>query len=99
MHSAQGAAFFDRAALCWAGNEVPVALDGEVLRIDRLVCLGPPEAPCWWVLDYKLQGQAAADPNVREQLQRYCRAVAPLAAGAPVRAAVITGNGDLQVVI
>lgn len=99
VHSAQGAAFFDRAALCWAGNEVPVALDGEVLRIDRLVCLGPPEAPCWWVLDYKLQGQAAADLNVREQLQRYCRAVAPLAAGAPVRAAVITGNGDLQVVI
>jgi len=99
VHSPQCAAFFDRTALHWAGNEVPVALDGEVLRIDRLVCLGPPADPCWWVLDYKLQGQAAADARVREQLQRYCRAVAPLAAGATVRAAVITGQGELQVVI
>jgi ATP-dependent helicase/nuclease subunit A len=99
VNSPQCAPFFDRTLLLWAGNEVPVALDGEVLRIDRLVCLGPADAPCWWVLDYKLQGQAAHDARVQEQLQRYCRAVAPLAAGATVRAAVITGAGDLQVVI
>jgi ATP-dependent helicase/nuclease subunit A len=99
VNSPHCAAFFDRTALLWAGNEVPVALDGDILRIDRLVCLGPTDAPCWWVLDYKLQAQAASDAQVREQLERYCRAVAPLAAGAPVRAAVITGAGELQVVI
>ena len=48
------AAFFDPAQLAWAGNEVPLAFEGEVLRLDRLVALHAasrvrPAAPggCW----------------------------------------------------
>ncbi|MFO1220762.1 MAG: 3'-5' exonuclease, partial [Burkholderiaceae bacterium] len=99
LGSAEGARFFDRSQLRWAANEVPVSLDGEVLRIDRLVCVATGDAPVWWVLDYKLSAQAALDPDVQQQLARYCRAVAPLAGGAPVRSAVITGDGAVHVVI
>ncbi|MBT9490709.1 MAG: UvrD-helicase domain-containing protein [Rubrivivax sp.] len=93
------AAFFDPARLAWAGNEVPLAFEGEVLRLDRLVALhaAPGEAGrTWWVLDYKLAGQPLADPALVTQLQRYRQAVAALQPGEAVRAGFITGAGRLQ---
>ena len=58
LRSPECARFFRGPQLQWAGNEVPVSADGEVLRIDRLVRLddaGRPATfdPCWpvrWVL-------------------------------------------------
>ena len=38
------ARFFSGPALRWAGNEVPVAADGESLRVDRLVALTADDA-------------------------------------------------------
>ena len=81
-------------ALRWAGNEVPVAEAGEVLRIDRLVALED-EAPGWWVLDYKLQHAPAGPSAYREQLRRYREAVQALQPGDAVRAAFITGAGEV----
>jgi ATP-dependent helicase/nuclease subunit A len=86
--------FFDAQGIAWAGAEVPVASsDGQVRRIDRLVRLA--DGGEWWVLDYKLAGAPQHDPALRDQLADYRAAVAALSPGEPVRAAFITGRGEL----
>ena len=85
-------AFFDPSALAWAGNEWPVAGDGEPRRIDRLVQL---RDGSWWVLDYKLAGAPQRDPAMREQLAGYREAVRALVPGEPVHAAFISATGEL----
>ncbi len=76
------ARFFDGPALRWAGNEVPVADAGDVLRIDRLVALDEADGTAaWWVLDYKLQPRAGPARAYREQLRRYRAAVQALQPG------------------
>ena len=88
--------FFDRTGLRWAGNEVPVTgPEGEVLRIDRLVLLETTAEPQWWVLDYKIQHAPQDVEPWREQLRRYRQAVQILQPQARVRAAFITGAGEL----
>ncbi len=91
LGSADCARFFDDAALRWAGNEVPVSVAGEVLRIDRLVQL----ADAWWVLDYKLSHAPQELVAYREQLKRYRGAVQQLQPGAAVRCAFVTGSGGV----
>ena len=89
---------FDRDVLDWAGNEVSVAGVGarnaEVLRIDRLVRTAG-VTPSWWVLDYKLGGQPQSNPAYIEQLAAYRCAVQALQPGETVRAAFISGLGEL----
>jgi ATP-dependent helicase/nuclease subunit A len=89
------ARFFGGAALRWAGNEVPVADAGEVLRIDRLVELDEAGERTWWVLDYKLRHTPQALAEYRAQMLRYRAAVQALQPGAAVRCAFITGAGEL----
>ncbi|HET9976466.1 MAG TPA: UvrD-helicase domain-containing protein [Burkholderiaceae bacterium] len=85
--------FFDPAAWSWTGSEVAVAgADGRPRRIDRL--LRAPDG-AWWVLDFKLAGDPAADPDLRTQLADYRAAVARNAGGAPVRAAFVTARGEV----
>jgi len=91
LNSPECARFFGGPALRWAGNEVPVSVDGEVLRIDRLVRLDE----AWWVLDYKLSHTPQALAAYRAQLLRYRDAVQRLQPGAAVRSAFITGRGNL----
>ena len=93
LDSPDCAEFFDASALSWAGNEVPVAVGGQVLRIDRLVQMASDGR--WWVLDYKLQSQPHQLPSNREQLQRYRAAVQALQPGQAVQAAFITAQGRL----
>ena len=101
LGSAACASYFDSRALRWAGNEVPIvgvgAQAGQVLRIDRLVqtVQSAGVAPTWWVLDYKLAGSPQHDPSTLEQLASYRRAVQALQPGEAVRAAFITGGGEL----
>lgn len=89
------ARFFDARALRWAGNEVDVAEGGDALRIDRLVALDEGGETVWWVLDYKLNAAPQALESNRAQLARYRRAVQAAQPGARVRAAFITGRGEL----
>jgi len=89
---------FDPRTLAWAGNEVPMAGVGEqagqVLRIDRLVrTLG--DAPTWWVLDYKLDAAPQRVPAYCDQLAAYRRAVQAVQPGDLVRAAFVSGAGEL----
>lgn len=87
--------FFDPSQFGWSADEFDIVSLGDILRIDRLVRFDAP-ARSWWVLDYKLAADAAADAGLRRQLARYRDAVRVLAAGAPVHAAFITGDGALH---
>jgi ATP-dependent helicase/nuclease subunit A len=87
------ARFFGGPALRWAGNEVPLALDGELQRSDRLVRLDEPHGPVWWVLDYKLRHRPQDLPAYQDQMQRYREAVRRAQPGEVVRCAFITGEG------
>ena len=94
------APFFSGPALRWAGNEVPVAAQGQTLRIDRLVALREGDggqATTWWVLDYKLHSTPTDRPADRAQLERYVAAIQALQPGDAVRGAFITGRGELIV--
>lgn len=93
-HNPQCRRFLAGPGLLWAGNEVPMAEGGEVLRLDRLVKLDDGTGPTWWVLDYKLGLQPGEHAEYREQMLRYRRAVAAVAAGEPVRCALVNGRGD-----
>jgi ATP-dependent helicase/nuclease subunit A len=92
------ARFFDRAAVAWSGNEVPVPWQGARLRIDRLVAFDDADGRrAWWVLDYKLSQDPLAQPELRVQLARYVQAVQALQPGEVVQGAFITGVGELIV--
>jgi len=92
LRSPACADFFEPAALSWAGNEVAIAVAGEVRRIDRLVQLRSGD---WWVLDYKLSPAPQRDAANLAQLQAYRQAVLALQPGSSVRAAFITGSGEV----
>jgi len=97
LESPSARRFFDRATLCWAGNEVPIGDAGDVLRIDRLVQLAADDggAATWWVLDYKLQHAPQELDVYRAQLLRYREIVRRAQPGAPVRCAFLTGAGEV----
>ena len=79
-HSPALQRFFDPPQWGWSADEFDVVSEGESLRIDRLVRLGSEQQPQWWVLDYKLAFDAAADEGLRRQLPRYRNAVQALTA-------------------
>jgi len=88
--------FFTGPQIRWAGNEVPLAWQGESLRLDRLVALAEPGGgTTWWVLDYKLNHDPRGQPALQAQLQRYVDAVQALQPGEAVQGAFITGAGAL----
>lgn len=95
-HSPALQRFFDARSFSWSADEFDVVHEGTLLRLDRLVRFGPPHDAQWWVLDYKLALGAAQDAALLEQLERYRAAVRLLADGAPVHAALITGDGALH---
>jgi ATP-dependent helicase/nuclease subunit A len=85
--------FFNPAQHLSARNEVAyVDAAGELRRIDRVVEF----ADEIWVLDYKTGDAPQAMRKYRAQLDAYRRAIATLAAGKPVRAAVILAGGHLE---
>ncbi|OUM02859.1 UvrD-helicase domain-containing protein [Variovorax sp. JS1663] len=93
IRAGAGAWAWEAEALAWQGNEVTLVHGGEVLRIDRLV--QHRASGVWWVLDYKSAGRPERDDTLIAQLQRYCEAVRQAHPGATVRAAFLTGQGQL----
>lgn len=86
--------WLDPEQVRWAGNEVALHHDGQVLRIDRLVQIDQPHGRQWWVIDYKLGHRPQDQLAYQRQLQRYVEAVRCLQPGDDVRAAFITGQGE-----
>jgi ATP-dependent helicase/nuclease subunit A len=95
LDSSAARRFFDPQAVAWAGNEVPVADGTELLRIDRLVALDEAGRRTWWVLDYKLQQTPQQVPAYQAQLARYRALVQQLQPQDEVRAAFVTGRGEV----
>jgi ATP-dependent helicase/nuclease subunit A len=89
----EGAWAWDVQAVDWQGNEVELAHEGELLRLDRLVRRR--DSGEWWVLDYKSAGAPERQPELLAQMRRYCEAVRRAYPGAQVRAAFLTGQGRL----
>ncbi len=87
--------FFSSPQLCWAGNEVPLAVDGKTQRIDRLVALEENGVTTWWVLDYKLHPAPQTVTQYCDQLRTYAAAVRSLQAPQGVRCAFVTGEGQV----
>jgi ATP-dependent helicase/nuclease subunit A len=98
------ASLLDPARVSWAGNEVELMFEGQLLRLDRLVCIADEAqqristdqaTDVWWVLDYKLDMAPHQQPNYLAQLARYRSAVMAAQPGAIVRAAFVTAAGHL----
>ena len=53
------------------------------------------ESGAWWVLDYKSAARPERDAALIAQLQRYREAVQDAYPGETVRAAFLTGQGEL----
>lgn len=79
----------------WAGNELELFANGQLLRLDRLV--RRKDTNEWWVLDYKSESQPQTKPELVAQLQAYRAAVQTSQAGETVRAAFLTAAGRLIV--
>ncbi len=93
IRAGEGAWAWDERMIDWHGNEVTLIHEGEVLRIDRLV--RHRESSVWWVLDYKSATAPERDVALIAQMQRYRVAVQYAYPGATVRAAFLTGQGQL----
>lgn len=87
-----GAWAWDEAQLENAFNEVELAHDGALLRLDRLV---QRKGGAWWVLDYKSAHRPETRPDLAAQLARYRAAIRALHPGSEVRAAFLSGDGRL----
>ena len=80
----------------WHGNEVALSHAGKSLRLDRLVRRTDP--PEWWVLDYKSASQPQRQTELLEQMRGYRDAVQAIHPGEVVKAAFLTGQGELVVI-
>ncbi|MBK1679405.1 UvrD-helicase domain-containing protein [Rhodocyclus tenuis] len=90
--------FFDASCHRQAWNELDLgAADGRLLRLDRLVEFAdaggdPGEL---WVLDYKSSSAATPRlPEYRQQVADYCRIVAAVFPGRPVRGLLAFASGE-----
>jgi ATP-dependent helicase/nuclease subunit A len=88
--------WLDPEQLHWAGNEVVLWHEGQILRLDRLVARREGDSLTWWVLDYKLHETPHTVGSYRQQLERYVQVVAQLEPGRTVRGAFITGDGGFR---
>jgi ATP-dependent helicase/nuclease subunit A len=84
---------WDAALIDWQANEVELVHAGQSLRIDRLV--KQRDNQHWWVIDYKSAAAAHQHSAHREQLATYQQAVQTVYPTSIVRAALISGTGQL----
>ncbi|MET0312534.1 MAG: UvrD-helicase domain-containing protein [Burkholderiaceae bacterium] len=83
---------WDSRVIAWQGNEVEMLVDGKVLRLDRLVRTAGGE---WWLLDYKSASRPGEKPELQAQMQGYRAALQAIYPNETVRAAFLTGQGEV----
>ena len=80
----------------WQGDEVDMVYQGRAFRIDRLVQRKDAgHVGHWWVLDYKSAPQPQRQPDLVAKIQVYRAAVQQAYPGSVVRAAFLTGQGEV----
>jgi ATP-dependent helicase/nuclease subunit A len=84
---------WDSQQIDWQANEVELVYGDELLRLDRLVKHRATQT--WWVLDYKSAIAPERQAALRQQLSIYTQAVRAAHPEQNVRAAFITGVGEL----
>ncbi len=92
----QGAWAWHDGGLSWQADEVPVFWQGKALRLDRLV--RRTDSAEWWVLDYKSAARPLQKDGLVAQLQAYRAAVQAIHPGEVVKAAFLTGQGELVLI-
>ena len=94
-----GAWAFNKDAIDWQGNEVALSHAGKALRLDRLVRRRVEGGSGhWWVLDYKSAARPLRQPGLAAQLREYRAAVEAIHPGEVVKAAFLTGLGEMVLV-
>ena len=91
--SGEGAWAWNDAVVGWQGNEIELATQGKLMRLDRLV--RRKNTGEWWVLDYKSESQPQNKPELVAQMRAYVAAVQACYAGEPVKAAFLTATGKM----
>ena len=84
---------WDAQHIDWQANEVELLHADQLLRLDRLVKHSATQT--WWVLDYKSANAPQLQTALRAQLAQYQQAVQSAHPGTAVKAAFITGEGQL----
>ena len=91
---------WDPAVVGWQGNEVELMVQGQLLRLDRLVQRKDAgHAGHWWVLDHKSPHAPQDKPELVQQLRDYRAAVQAIYPGDVVKAAFLTGQGALVEIV
>lgn len=91
-----GAWVWDPAVISFAADELELAYQGRLMRLDRLVQRRDSgHQGEWWVLDYKSAPEPQRQEDLVTQLAEYRAAVQAIYPGAPVRAAFLTASGTL----
>ena len=93
IRAGAGAWAWDPQVVDWQGTEVALAVQGQLLRLDRLV--RHRATGVWWVLDFKSASQPQLQPELVAQLRAYRDAVQAIHPATRVQAAFLTGEGDL----
>jgi ATP-dependent helicase/nuclease subunit A len=85
--------FFDPDGFEFARNEMELIVDGELIRLDRLVMF----TDALWILDYKRNYFEFQHAEYQAQLARYRQACQSLFPAVPIFCALITVDGQLWV--
>jgi len=88
-----GAWAWDPKVVDWQDAEVALSVQGQLLRLDRLVRLRV--SGDWWVFDFKSASQPQRQPELVAQLRAYRDAVQAIYPATTVQAAFLTGEGAL----
>ena len=95
IRSGAGAWVWDERVVAWQAAEVELAVDGRLMRIDRLVRRR--DTGAWWVLDFKSAAEPLRQPELIAQLQAYRRVIGQMHPGDAVQAAFLTADGAVVV--
>lgn len=93
LSSSSLAQFFDPGGFEFARNEMELVVDGELIRLDRVVMF----RDALWILDYKRNYFEFQHADYQAQLARYRQACASLFPGVSIYCALITVDGQLWV--
>ena len=88
--------------LQWQGTEVELTHQGDTFRLDRLVqrrdADDAGQSGPWWVLDYKSAFSPQRQLNLVTKMKTYIAAVQAIYPGQIVKAAFLTGDGQVVMV-